>query len=212
MVPTAPWSEVDAGLPQSGRPLLACFNDEVVTVFASFGPDIAEFALRRGSLGGDSWRVGRITRFRLCFGDLFHHTSGGGQAGQEHLLAIHLQRDKFDGMLRQAVHWRVFPEGLYQTKGQWRLATRYAQAVMDWCPERGPDGAELGRSCVRFGVRDHLQKSFSSSWIVGIESMNAIGKGWAMGSNPLTPIVRSYPVPEVCRASLSWDPEAVHVP
>lgn len=211
MVPTAPWSKVQAGLPQTGRPLLACYSDDVVTVFAAHRREIADFALASGRFGGDSWHAGRTTRFGLSFGDIFHHIKGGSDVNEERILAIHLRRDMFDGMLRQVVHWRVFPAGLFQTKAQWRLATRYAQAVMDWRPERGPKGADLERACVRFGVRGHLQKSFNSEWILGVEHMDPLHSLWRSGAAPLTPVVRPYPVPDPCRTTLSWDPEACHV-
>ncbi len=207
MLPVAPWSEVNARLPSRGRALLANFDDETVTVFTAHGAQIAEHALREGAFGGDSWRAGRMTRFRLCFGDLYHHTAGGTVPGKEHLLAVTLRRDKFDALLRQVIHWREFPVGIFETKGQWRLATRYAQAVMDWRTERTPTGRELGRSCVRFGVRDHLQKSFNSDWIVGISAVEKLVEGWRSGGDPNAPIVRPYPVPAGCRATLSWDPE-----
>ena len=209
-LPLRPWSEVNAALPESGRQLLACFDDQTVTVFAAHDPNIGAYAAEHGHFGGDLWRHDRTTRFRLSLPRVMARSKQGERPGKEALLAISLPRARFDGLLRQAIHWREFPEDLYESKGAWRLATRYSQVVMDWAPDCGPKGAELERFTVRFGIRSHLMKTFSRDWIAGIKDLSEVAVSWRQEADPLTPVVSEYPLPEPDLATrLFWKPGAV---
>lgn len=208
-LPMRPWSQVNAELPESGRHLLACFDDDTITVFAAHHPNIGAYAAEHGRFGGDMWRHDRTTRFRLSLPRVMARSRQGVRPGKQAVLAISLARDRVDSMLRQAVHWREFPEGLYDSKGAWRLATRYSQVVMDWAPDCGPDGSDLRRFTPRFGVRAHLLKSFSRDWILGIRDLSDIAADWREADDPPTPLVRPYPLSEPALAArLFWSPES----
>lgn len=196
MPPLAPWSEVHESLPTEGRSLAACFDDQTIWVFAAHERAIADYATEHGRFGGKAWMEDRITRFRLSLPRVMARSERGQREAKEGLLAIRLPRDRFDAILRQAVHWREFPDGLYATKGQWRLATRYAQVVMDWAPDCDPFGADLARFTVRFGVRAHTLNKFTREWVVGIDDLTALAEQWRTSDDPPTPVMRPYPLPE----------------
>lgn len=206
--PLERWSEVHADLPSSGRHLLACYDAETVTVFAAHSHEIGAYAVQHGEFGGSAWASDRTTRFRLSLPRVMARSERGMREGKTKVLGITIRRERFDSALRQAVHWREFPDGLYQTKGQWRLATRYSQVVMDWAPDSAPDGSDLERYTVRFGVRAHLLKSFSSEWIVRVDDLGDLAQMWREDEDPLCPVMKPYPAPEPgLEARLLWEPE-----
>jgi hypothetical protein len=207
-LPLAPWSEVEASLPKSGRALLACYDDEKVTVFAAHDDAIGAYAVANGQFGGPAWRQDRITRFRTSIGRVMARSWQGQRAGKRSVLGISLKRTAFDSVLRQAVHWREFPEGLYAEPAQWRLAVRYSQVVMDWAPDCDPGGADLDRYCVRFGVRALALEGFCGDWVLAVHDLTALCETWRVGGeDPVTPVLRPYPVPEpALEPRLLWAP------
>ncbi len=208
-LPLRPWSEVERTVPHVGRPLLACFDEATVTVFAAHRPEIGAWAIDHGTLGGPAWRGDRIARFRLSLPRVMSRSERGERAGKEVLLAIALRRDGFDAVLRQAVHWREFPASIFGTRGKWRLATRYTEVVVDFAPDCAPDGSDLPRMTPRFGVRGHALKAMLSDWVVGVRDLGDLALAWRGDPDPPTPVLRPYPLaePEVAR-TLSWEPEA----
>ena len=205
-----PWSEAEAALPKRGRHLCACHDRETVTVFAAHNREIASWATEKGQFGGWAWRGDRITRFRLSFPRVMARSEQGEREGREVALAITLNRRHFDGVLRQAVHWREFPEELFEGRAQWRLATRFSQVVMDWAPDSDPMGRDLARFTVRFGVRNEALTGFSKRWPVTIRSLEEVSEAWRNlqpDDDPPTPLMRPYPVTEPDVAErLLWEP------
>lgn len=207
-LPLRPWSEVEQALPRAGRPVLACFDDTTVTVFAAHRPEIGAWAIEHGTLGGPVWRGDRVARFRLSLPRVMSRSERGERAGKEVLLALTLRRDGFDAVLRQAVHWREFPASIFGTQARWRLATRFTEVVVDFAPDCAPDGSDLPRMTQRFGVRGHALKRLLGEWVVGVQDLGDLAQRWRTESDPPTPELRPYPLtePEVAR-TLLWEPE-----
>lgn len=203
-----PWSEVDRGLPSGGRPLLACFDPEVVTVFAAHQPEIGAWAAANGTLGGPAWAGDRVARFRLSLPRVMSRSERGERTGKEVVLALAIRREGFDSVLRQAVHWREYPAAIFDTPGKWRLATRYTEVVVDFAPDCRPDGSDLPRMTPRFGVRGHALKRLLKDWVVGVTDLTALAVAWRTEPDPPTPVLAPYPVVEADVARrLSWEPE-----
>ncbi len=203
----APWSAVNEGLPQSGRHLLACHDADTITVFAAHDEAIGAWAVAKQRFGGAAWKDDRILRFRLSLPRVMARSQRGEREGKERVLALTLSRPHFDAMLRQAIHWREFPEGVYDTRGQWRLATRYSQVLLDWAPDCDPGGADLSRFTPRFGARAMLLKQLPE-WILHIEDLSELAQAWREQDDPLTAEVAPYPLPEPELAKrLLWSAE-----
>jgi len=104
-----------------------------------------------------------------------------------------MRRGGFDVLIRTAIH-KEYPEGLYQTKRSWQLATRYGQASIAWCPDRDPAGTELARATARFGMRDTALAHFSSDWIVDIIDLSEWARDNRGHPDVRVPTMAPYPV------------------
>jgi hypothetical protein len=207
-VPTAPWSQVSGSLPGDGRVLYACYDSDTVTVFAAHRREIGAWAIEKGRFGGPAWRADRITRFRVSFPRVMARSECGQRPDKEVILGITLRRDRFDAVLRQAVHWREFPDGLYDNQAQWRLATRFSQVVMDWAPDTDASGRDLPRFTVRFGLRKEALAALAADALVGVHNLSELAQAWREAGpddDPPTPVVRPYPLLEPGMATrLLW--------
>ncbi len=206
-LPLRPWSEVEATLPPRGRHLLAAFDARTVTVFAAHDRAIGAYAVAEQRFGGPAWADDRTTRFRLSLPRVMARSERGERAGKQAILGMTIRREHFDRLLRQAIHWREFPDGVFATRSQWRLAVRYAQVVVDWAPDCGPDGADLDRLTPRFGIHAPLLRTFATEWIVRIHDLSALAAQWRSDPDPPTPVVAPYSLPEPALADrLLWAP------
>src|SRR3954467_13963116 len=87
--------------PQSGRHILAQFDDESVVVYQAYRPDIGHFAARHGYFGG-GFGMGRMTWIKPNFLWMMYRSGWGTKEDQEVTLAIKLRRDAFDEILSLA--------------------------------------------------------------------------------------------------------------
>lgn len=211
MMSVALGSGDDARTPPDPRVVRATFDSDVVVVWQAHSHEVADAALRAGRFGGKAWRTDRVTRFRVSLPSLLARNGWATREGRERILAVRLQREGFDTMLRQAVHAGYEPE-IYATRNTWHLATRYGHVVVAWHPDVDPSGAELGRETLRIGVRDAALERFTREWVVGIEDWTPWvleNRTRACASLPV-PMLAPYPLPTADRLRLAGrrDPDA----
>lgn len=103
-VPLAPLEEQPC--PCERRVVHATFDRSVVVVWQAHSHEVADCALRAGRFGGRAWRTDRVTRFRLSLPSLLARNGWATRAGRERILAVKIQREGFDAMVRQAVQDR----------------------------------------------------------------------------------------------------------
>ena len=185
----------EQALPASGRHLLATFDNDQVVVWQAHSGDVARRALAAGRFGGPGWSTDRLSRMRLSLPSLLDRCDWGRRPGRERILAVTLRRQGLDAMLRQAAHGAYEP-GVYASPASWRLATRYANVMIGWYPDRDPGGAELARATLRLGLRDAALARFTEEWVVGVEDWT----GWVREHRDArrrelpVPRVRPYPL------------------
>lgn len=203
-----PWGRLVAELPAAGRHLTACWDESSVVLYQAYPAPLAEVALREGRLGGVGWRNDRTSKLRTSFTDLMRRSDAGRGEGREVVLGVHIRREAFDAMLRQAVH-AVFPGGVYPNKQSWRLATRHAQVLLDWSGVPGPDGVLLARQAARLGLRDHALRHLVAN-AIGVEDLTGVARALRDGSpTALVPTEKPYPVEDdALLGRLTFVPEA----
>ena len=211
MIPLAPWAVVNDQMPPSGRHLWGCVDGEQVWVFCAHRPDIAAFLLDHGHFGGDRWSGDRITRFRLSMPRVMARSSQGQREGKECIVGLALRRDAMEQVLRQAIHWREFPEAHFSTAAQWRLAVRFTQVVLDWAPDSDVSGEDLTRLTPRFGLRSEALRGLGKDWVLDVQSLDDLAVAWRSGLDEVsTPTMQPLSIPRGCdQTRLLWDPDAV---
>jgi Domain of unknown function (DUF4291) len=106
--------------PNSGRRILAQFDDESVIVYQAYRPAIGHFAVKNGYFGGE-FSLNRMSWIKPNFLWMMYRSGWASKEGQEVVLAVRLKRSAFDEILRLAVHSSFVPE-IYETEAAWRSA------------------------------------------------------------------------------------------
>jgi len=166
---------------------------ETVVVYQAFDDAVASHAIRHGQFGGRGWRLDRTSAVRLSLLDVLHRSNWGTGVGEERILAIRLKRSGFDALLRQAIH-KEYPEGLYESRRSWQLATRYSQVSLEWGPDRDPHGNALERGTGRIGMRDTALRNFATIWIEEIIDLSGWARDHRGEAHINVPTTRPYPV------------------
>src|SRR5579884_1340543 len=105
--------------PQSGRHILAQYNDEYIVVYQAYRPQIGRFAAEHGYFGGEDFSFDRMSWIKPNFLWMMYRSGWGTKPGQEVVLALWLRRTAFDERLAQAVPSSYDPAH-FANESEWR--------------------------------------------------------------------------------------------
>jgi hypothetical protein len=117
---TEPYLVQAARWPNSGRHILAQFDDDSVIVYQAYRTSIGNFAATNGYFGGE-FSLNRMSWIKPNFLWMMYRCGWASKEGQEVVLAVRLKRSAFDEILRLAVHSSFVPE-VYENELAWRSA------------------------------------------------------------------------------------------
>ena len=86
-IPTASYTEQSQQWPQSGRHILAHFDDETIIVYQAYRPEIGHFAAEHGYFGGE-FTYTRMSWIKPNFLWMMYRSDWGQSKGQEVILAV----------------------------------------------------------------------------------------------------------------------------
>jgi len=192
-----PYLSQAAGWPVAGRHVLAQFDDQSVVVYQAYRPAIGRFAATHGYFGGE-FSLSRMSWIKPNFLWMMYRCGWGQKADQETILAVRLQRQAFDEILRQAVP-SSFDRARYASKEEWQAAVDGSSVRLQWDPDHDPRGAPLDRRAVQLGLRGDVLRRYAREWIVSIEDISSFvseqrshaARAWAQLRMPEE---RVYPV------------------
>ena len=167
---TEPYTQQKALWPDSGRHILAQFDDETIFVYQAYQPSIGLFAARHQYFGGD-FSYNRMSWIKPNFMWMMYRSGWGTKPGQEITLAIRLKRNFFDTLLEQAVPSSFDPEQ-YATKEMWQTAVKQSEVRLQWDPDHAPSGAALERRAIQLGLRGSMLREYGRNAIVEIMDMS----------------------------------------
>ena len=156
--------------PESGRHILAQFDDETIVVYQAYRSEIGRYAAQHGRFG-DGFSLKRMTWIKPNFLWMMYRSGWGTKEGQEVVLAIRLRRSGFESILAQAVP-STFDATRFDSEGSWSKAVAASSVRLQWDPDHHPSGAKLERRAIQLGLRDSALQSFVSEWIVSIEDIS----------------------------------------
>jgi hypothetical protein len=166
---TEPYLTQVSRWPQAGRHILAQYDDQFVVVYQAYRPAIGHFAATHGYFGGE-FKLDRMSWIKSNFLWMMYRSGWGTKQGQEVVLAIWIQRQAFDEILKAAVNSSFVPE-LYSCKSEWEKALKYSQVRLQWDPDHHPSGAKLERRAIQLGLRGKFLAAYAQDWIVNIEDI-----------------------------------------
>lgn len=156
--------------PQSGRHILAQFDETSVVVYQAYRPAIGHFAARHGYFGGE-FSLSRMSWIKPNFLWMMYRNGWGTKAGQEVTLAVWLKREAFDTILAQAVPSSHQPQ-IYQSKEAWQQAVDSSSVHLQWDPDHDPWGQKLERRALQLGLRQEMLANYAREWLVEIEDIS----------------------------------------
>jgi len=155
--------------PQSGRHVLAQYDNETIVVYQAYRPSIADYAVQNQAFGGD-FSFNRMSWIKPNFLWMMYRSGWASKPGQEHVLAVHMLRDGFDEICRRAVK-SSFDQQCFETEAEWKAAVGASDVRLQWDPDHLPNGHPTERRAVQLGLRGDALRSFSDDWVFAIEDV-----------------------------------------
>jgi hypothetical protein len=159
-----------AQLPQTGRHIVAQYDETSVVVYQAYRPEIAHFAVAHGYFGGE-FSFSRMSWIKPNFLWMMYRSGWGTKAGQEVTLAIRITRSAFDTILASAVHSSFVPE-VYTSEVAWKQAVAQSSVRLQWDPDHHPSGNKLERRAIQLGLRGEVLAQYARDWIVDIQDVS----------------------------------------
>lgn len=186
---TVPYLEQAPHYPASGSQVIAQYDDQTIVVYQAFNPLIAADAIREGRFGGPHYSLNRMTWIKPNFLWMMHRCEWArGLPGQERVLAIWLDRTRFDQILAKAVP-SSFQAHQYEDEAAWKVALAASEVRVQWDPDYDPADVRQTRRAVQLGLRGATLHGFAQG-------------GWITHITDVTDFVRAQ---APYRARIHWD-------
>ena len=156
--------------PQTGRHILAQFDEHSIVVYQAYRPSIGHFAARRGYFGGE-FSFSRMSWIKPNFLWMMYRCGWASKPGQEVVLAVRIKRSGFESLLDQAVH-ATYSEPIYHSEQQWQWAVEHSNVRVQWDPDHDPSGAKVERRALQLGLRGEALRQYAREWIIEIEDIS----------------------------------------
>lgn len=156
--------------PQSGRHILAQYDDENIVVYQAYRTSIARYAVEHQQFGGD-FSFSRMSWIKPNFLWMMFRSGWGTKEGQEAILAVTIPRGLFDEILADAVP-STFTAAHYPNQETWKHALGNSDVRLQWDPDHDPSGAPLERRAVQLGLRGEMLKRYGKKEVVAIEDIS----------------------------------------
>jgi len=181
--------------PQTGRHVLAQFDDETVVVYQAYKPSTGRFAAEHGYFGSGFSRS-RMSWVKPNFLWMMYRCGWATKEGQETVLAVWIRRAAFESLLEAAVP-SSFYEHAYPTREAWQAAVAGSDVRLQWDPDHDPHGRPVERRAIQLGLRGNTLASYAREWIVKLEDVTPFVREQAAvlaaRGELVTPAERRYP-------------------
>lgn len=157
--------------PQSGRHILAQYDETSIYVYQAYRPSIAQFAVDQQRFGGE-FSYSRMSWIKPNFLWMMYRSGWATKEHQERILAIRLHRSFFDELLCSAVPSSFDPDR-YVSHGQWQQAVSQSEVRLQWDPDHDPTGRPLARRAIQLGLRGNSLRRFGERDLLSIEDITA---------------------------------------
>jgi hypothetical protein len=157
--------------PQSGRHIMAQFDDDSIYVYQAYRPSIAKFATDHQRFGGD-FSFGRMSWIKPNFLWMMYRAGWASKEGQEHILAIRVRRRFFDELLRQVVP-STFDPARFASREVWQASVASSDVRLQWDPDHDPSGKPVQRRAVQLGLRGDALRRYGEQELISIDDITA---------------------------------------
>jgi hypothetical protein len=156
--------------PTEGRHIMAHYDETSVVVYQAYRPGIGHFAARHGYFGGD-FKMSRMSWFKPNFLWMMYRSGWGTKPDQEVTLAVHIKREFFETVLKQAVP-STYKAELYESEKAWKRAVINSDVRLQWDPDHSPWGKPVERRAIQLGLRGGVLAQYAQDAIIDIEDIS----------------------------------------
>lgn len=204
-IPIAPYLEQQQRWPQSGRHILAQYDEKTIIVYQAYSPAIGYFAINHGYFGGE-FSYSRMSWIKPNFLWMMHRSDWGRSPGQEVVLGIRLMRSFFQSLLQQAVP-STFSPAEFSDEAAWKTAIEQSEVRLQWDPDHLPTGEASERRAIQLGLRGSVLAAYGKREILEIIDLSrfvaeqrAHVANWKDGTL-IMPVESEYPLTDRAVAS-----------
>ncbi len=159
-----PYVEEVADWPSEGRHLLAQFTDDTITLYQAYRPSIAAFACENQRFGGPDFSLSRMTWVKPNFLWMMYRSGWATKPGQERVLTIDVDRDRFESWLARCVP-STYDRAAFASGEDWRRAGAGCDARLQWDPDHDPRGHPVPRKALQLGLRGDALREYAGAAI-----------------------------------------------
>lgn len=157
---TTPYLEQAKRWPQTGRHVLAQYDQETVVVYQTYRPEIGNYAAKNQHFRCPEFSLSRMSWIKPNFLWMMYRSGWGMKEGQETTLALRIRRTFFETLLEQAVE-STFDPNRFNSRSEWERAVASSSVRFQWDPDHHPSGANLERRALQLGLRQSVLEAFS---------------------------------------------------
>ncbi|MGI8331423.1 DUF4291 domain-containing protein [Actinomadura scrupuli] len=181
------------------RQIRAAHDDSTITVYQAYGPEIGRPAAESGRFP-EAFKRDRMTWIKPSFLWMMYRCGWAAKPGQEHVLAIRLDRAGFEWALRHSC-LSHYDRNVHADRDAW-LETRHLPVRLQWDPERDLRLQPLPYRSLQIGLSGEAVRRYLTDWIVGIDDLTAhvrtvhdlVGAGRLDEARGLLPAEAPYPL------------------
>jgi hypothetical protein len=148
------------------RQIRALFDDQTITVYQAYAPEIAEAAVAAGSFV-PPFNLDRMTWIKPSFLWMMYRSGWATKPGQERVLAVRITRAGFEEALSLACLSHHDP-AVYADSAAWVERKRLSPVRVQWDPERSPSMAPLPWRSLQIGLGGIAVRSYVHQWITSV--------------------------------------------
>ena len=173
------------------RQIRAVYDDETITVYQAYPPEIADPAVRAGRFV-PPFKRDRMTWIKPSFLWMMYRCGWATKPGQERVLAIRIKRDGFAWALTHSALSHYVAD-VHESREAWQREVRSSPVRIQWDPERSPTLQPLPYRSLQMGLSGEAVTRYVDEWITDITDVTGLARRIHAGEHDLLPRERPYP-------------------
>lgn len=144
----------------------AFYNDSEIRVYQAYNSRIADEAVKLGTFG-KSFKRERMTWIKPSFLWMMYRSGWAEKENQERILAIDINRDGFEELLKNAV-LSSYNKNMDISFDEWKIKIENSEVRCQFDPDRDIYGNPQQIRAIQLGLRGGAVDRYINEWIVKI--------------------------------------------
>ena len=177
------------------REIRAEYDDESITVYQAYSPQIAQAAVAAGRFV-PPFSLDRMTWIKPSFCWMMYRSGWATKPGQERVLAVRISRAGFEWALAHSCLSHV-QNPPYTSHEEWLKVKRRSPVRIQWDPERDIHLNRLDHRAIQIGLSGEAVQAYVQDWTLSIDDITAtVREVEESRDETQLPVEHPYPLPE----------------